>query len=97
MATYLVIDANNVIQNIVDWDGTTPFQPDGDTLVAYNGAAAVGWTWNGTTATNPNPAPVQAVVPPLPPQAADDSHAASAGVPVGGIYCNGSQMMMRQS
>ena len=33
----------------------------------------------------------------LPPQAADDATAATAGVPIGGVYCNGSIMMMRQA
>lgn len=33
----------------------------------------------------------------LPPQAANDVDAAAAGVPVGGQYCAGSQLMMRQS
>jgi hypothetical protein len=42
--------------------------------------------------------PTQAIPAPiLPVQARNDHDAAAAGVPVGGIYCNGSQMMMRQS
>jgi hypothetical protein len=42
--------------------------------------------------------PTQPILPvKLPPQAANDTAAAAAGVAVGGTYCNGSQMMMRQS
>ena len=33
----------------------------------------------------------------LPPNCLNDAAAALAGVPVGGTYCNGSVMMMRQS
>jgi hypothetical protein len=80
----------------------TPFVPPAGQMITPGATAT--YTLNGTArtsgstvtqtfATEATPALV------LPPQATDDSHAAglSPPVPIGGIYCNGSQMMMRQS
>lgn len=55
MSAYLLI-SSNTIQNIIEWDGTSQYvPPTGMTLVQYNGVAGVGWSWDGNTATDPNP------------------------------------------
>ena len=65
MAERRCIIRNGVVENVVllaegsDW---TP--PDGTTLGPAGGE--IGWTWNGSTYTNPNP-PTDPEIPPPPP------------------------------
>lgn len=66
MATYAVV-FNNVIVNLVEWDGATPWVPPSvlDQVLPTAGVACgIGWTWNNGNPVNPNPPPV--VQPPQP-------------------------------
>ena len=64
MATYLIIDGNNTITNLIDWDGIKPFTPPtGATILPFTGPAGIGWKWNGTKAIDPTPAPAAPTVP----------------------------------
>ena len=66
MSTYIIIDGNNTITNLIDWDGIKPFTPPtGATILPFTGPAGIGWKWNGTKALDPTPAPV---APPSVPQ-----------------------------
>jgi hypothetical protein len=70
MSTYLVLDAHNVIQNNIEWDGVTPYDPPAGTrLVAYNGAAGAGWKFDGQRAVDPRPVEQPAEPGPPPPTA----------------------------
>ena len=56
MSTYLVLDANNVIQNNIEWDGVSDYSPaEGMRLVAYDGPAGAGWRFDGKKAIDPRP------------------------------------------
>lgn len=60
---YLLIDQNSKIDNIVVWDGVTPWEPNpGLTLVDYQGniVPQIGWDWDGT---NPVPPPEPEPIP----------------------------------
>lgn len=50
-------------------------------------------TWDGRF----NATGTACLINPLLPQAADDAAAATAGVPIGGSYANGSAVMQRQT
>lgn len=70
--------------------------PAGDQIT---GAATYTLNADGQHVDQTYPVAVSATATQLLPQAADDSHAAglTPPVPVGGLYCNGSQVMQRQS
>lgn len=53
MARYLIVrDADNVVVNTAEWDGSATFSaPTGHTLIADNPAASTGDTWDGSTLT----------------------------------------------
>jgi hypothetical protein len=56
MSQYILIDENNVCVNVIEYDGETDYTPpEGQTLIAYDGDAHIGGTWDGTTVSNPNP------------------------------------------
>jgi hypothetical protein len=61
---YLLIDQDNKINNIVVWDGVTPWEPNaGLTLVDYQGGIIpqIGWGWDGSNPIappEPEPLPV---------------------------------------
>jgi hypothetical protein len=47
MSTYLVVDERNIIQNMIEWDGTSDWPPpEGARLVRYYGVAGIGWTYD---------------------------------------------------
>ena len=68
MSTYLVLDANNVIQNNIEWDGVSDYSPaEGMRLVAYDGPAGAGWRFDGKKAIDPRPPePPGPAAPPAP-------------------------------
>lgn len=46
-APYAVVDSRGVVINIIEWDGTTPYNPGtGMTLVEADGKTAIGGTYN---------------------------------------------------
>jgi hypothetical protein len=54
MSAYLIVDAHNVVQNNIEWDGVSPYEPPaGMRLVAYDGAAGAGWQFDGKRAVDP--------------------------------------------
>jgi hypothetical protein len=57
MARYAVI-SNNVITNLVDWDGGPEWSPPpGTTAELAPMPCGVGWTWNDGNPVDPNPPP----------------------------------------
>lgn len=61
--THAIIDQNNIVENIIVWDGVTPWSPpEGSKIVKYEGEVHIGWKWNGTNFADPNPKPL----PPVP-------------------------------
>ena len=81
MSAYLVLDEHNVIQNNIEWDGVTPYEPPAGTrLVAYDGAAGAGWQFDGKRAVDPRP--VEEPAPPAgsPPVTALERLAAELGI-----------------
>ena len=65
MSNYLLVDQNNIVQNIIVWDGVTPMIfPPNQTPVEYDGPAWTGGYWNGVYVTDPNPQLTP--VPPVP-------------------------------
>jgi hypothetical protein len=78
----------------------TLFVPPAGQMITGNATYTLNGTARSAGATVAQTYTTQAIpAPSLPRQATDDSHAAglTPPVPVGGIYCNGSVMMMRQS
>jgi hypothetical protein len=65
MARYAII-ADNVIQNLVDWDGGPQWAPPPGTAAALAPMrCGIGWTWNNGAPVDPNPPPQPPVfVPP---------------------------------
>lgn len=57
MNNYLVIKNNKVENIIVLEDNSNWTPPAGTTLVKFAGAAGIGWVWDGTSCTDPNPPP----------------------------------------
>ena len=69
MGTHLILDANNIVVNVIEYDDTlpahekTPYDfkaahPEAVQMV--KGMGDIGWKWNGTEAVDPNPASVPA-------------------------------------
>jgi len=59
---YAVINSSNIVENIIVWDGSAPYNPGaGMTLVEIqnNVFCAIGWIYDPSTQTftNPNPEP----------------------------------------
>lgn len=77
----------------VNRDGTLASVPVALGSGATGGSVAAGGDWASAVASC---LPLAGFAT-LPPQAANDSAAATAGVAVGGFYCNGSTLMVRQS
>lgn len=50
MDRYLELDANGVVVNIVVWDGASPYNPEGITLLPcnQNPNATFGWKFDGS-------------------------------------------------
>lgn len=64
--TYAIV-RDGIIVNIIAWDGAAPYvTPEGCELHAVEGAAGVGWLYDGVTFTNPTPPPPEPVAPPVP-------------------------------
>lgn len=62
MSTYILVNSANTIVNVIEWDGSSPYTPpNGVALIQYAGPAGVGWSWNGTAATDPTPPPTPPV------------------------------------
>lgn len=62
---YAVVNSSNVIVNIVQWDGVTPYSPGIQyTLVATNGNpnAQIGGTYSGGVFTAPPPSTPQSII-----------------------------------
>jgi len=76
VATYAVV-ANNVIVNLVEWDGVSASSlPTGQTQFPTNGVAcSIGWTWNNGSPVNPNPPPVVVVTQQQADMSVIDNHA----------------------
>ena len=84
MATYAVV-INNVVWNLVEWDGISPsILPQGaiQALVPASVAVNPGWTWNNGSPVNPNPPPIIVVPPPVivPPDPAVVTKLAAVGL-----------------
>lgn len=57
MARYAVIQ-NNVISNLVEWDGGPQWSPPaGATAALAPKPCNIGWTWNSGNPVDPNPPP----------------------------------------
>lgn len=65
MLTFAILDANNVVINVIVADSleiaqnVAPAMTNGLTAVEYteNNPAFIGWTYDGTTFINPDPQP----------------------------------------
>lgn len=60
MARYLVLDADGLVVNAVEWDGDTKkWQPLAGHSTMLNAAGDIGQTWNGDSFVEPDaPAPI---------------------------------------
>ena len=55
---YVVVQ-NDIIVNIINWDGETPYTPPEDCKVyEFEGQANIGWAWIDGEPIDPNP-PIQ--------------------------------------
>jgi len=60
---YAVIN-NGTVDNVIEWDGQTEWTaPEGSTVLEAPEEVGVGYTYDGTTFTAPEPAPEPAVEP----------------------------------
>jgi hypothetical protein len=69
MSTYAVVSSvTNICDNIVSWDGVTPWSPPPDHYAVEDndGAGSIGWTYDPATGqwTAPPPPPPPPEVPP---------------------------------
>jgi hypothetical protein len=59
MAHWILDKSTGVVTNSIVCDDTTSatgwLPPNGQELVEFNGACGIGWIWDGTTMTDPNP------------------------------------------
>lgn len=46
--TYAVVE-NDVVTNLVIWDGKSKWKPDTGTAVLVNGSCGIGWRYDGKT------------------------------------------------
>jgi hypothetical protein len=62
MAQYAVV-ANNVVVNLVEWDGVSAWSPPAGTTASPTSGApvSIGWLWNAGVPTDPNPPPAVVV------------------------------------
>jgi hypothetical protein len=68
MSAYLIVDAHNVVQNNIEWDAVSPYEPPAGTrLVAHDGPAGAGWQFDGKRAVDPRPVEEPPASPPQPP------------------------------
>lgn len=51
---YAVVD-NNVVINVIIWDGISEWKPEAGNLVPLNGDAGIGWTYSDGVFTAPPP------------------------------------------
>lgn len=60
MTRYAIIDADNVVSNIIVWDGVDPWEaPEGTQVRALTDgeSASIGWHFDGKSFSDPNPPP----------------------------------------
>lgn len=64
-ANYAIVNSGGVVDNVISWDGASPYTPPaGDSVVPLTGSAGIGWTYASgafTAPPAPAPAPVCAV------------------------------------
>lgn len=52
---YALVDANDIVQNLIVWDGVTPYTPSAEyrlERIEENVFCDIGWTW---TSSGPQP------------------------------------------
>lgn len=65
MATYVLVNAAGVIDNIIEWDGESPIDvAEGEAMWRCLVPAGIGWRWDAGRPVDPNPEPEHA--PPAP-------------------------------
>ena len=56
--TYAIINSENLVVNVIEWDGTTEWQPpDGHQIVPLTQEGGIGWSYVNQEFINPNPDP----------------------------------------
>jgi hypothetical protein len=54
---WAVLDADNLVINVVLWDGESDWNPDAQTIeLTDHAGVGIGWKWNGTTFDDVRPA-----------------------------------------
>jgi len=55
--TYIVVDrTTKLVVNMVAWDGVSPHPGfENADVIRYDGAAGIGWEWDGTQVIDPRP------------------------------------------
>lgn len=46
--TYAII-RNNIVENIIVWDGVSPYTPPEGTILVQTDTAGIGWTYDSAT------------------------------------------------
>lgn len=67
---YAIITPGGVISNIMEWDGTSPWEPPDKCQAFLAPRGETGWQWNGGDPIDPRPSPPL----PLPPVDQADSN-----------------------
>jgi hypothetical protein len=59
MANYAIVDSNNIVVNVITWDGVSNWSPPVNTqlilITDITGSVSPKWTWNGTIFINLQP------------------------------------------
>lgn len=64
---WCLVDSNNVVQNIISYDGTSAYMPpDGLTLSEIPDGVQINATYINGVVTNPTPPAVEIITPPQP-------------------------------
>lgn len=54
MPNYAVLDENNVVVNVIVWDGVTPYDPGPGLTLQFVPAVDIGRVWDGTDFVDPS-------------------------------------------
>lgn len=53
MARYAVLNSDNVVVNVIEWDGVTPYDPGEGLTLQFVPTVDIGRVWDGTDFVNP--------------------------------------------
>ena len=53
MANYAIVNSDNIVENIIVWDGENEYSPPKNTTLIQSETAKIGDTWDGVSFITP--------------------------------------------